>query len=393
MKHILVVEASNLDTPLQSMATLEINLLDLNDNRPQLTALYSRECSPLDHNDHQTAQDPDPPIHERRLNITLDLLDPDDQEKNPLGLSARIIIRGLAESSQLLGSSSSSSSGRCLGQFRIEDADTVAKNGAIVALLRPSSSSSNQTRWLSQAEKDIESTSFVLTNVKNRLNRHRYNNHHHHNHNEVIYEIENGSSTHGHYHHHHHQLTASGSPTSEIFELFVNVELDAERQNVYEYLVELRDSGRPLGLRSFAQLLVYVDDVNDNVPKFRKHVYNFTIDEWNELAAASAVDTTTTVTDETTSNQTTATASRSVCLGKVEAVDHDMTIENSAIRYSLVEVKPENKKIKRDDDVNNNNSNREGYESSNFYIDPKTGKTIIKFFTQLRMFSSKSLDR
>ncbi|CAM5999916.1 unnamed protein product [Sphagnum balticum] len=47
VKHVLVVEASDssVDSPLQSIVTVEIGLSDLNDNRPLIMGLFSLECA------------------------------------------------------------------------------------------------------------------------------------------------------------------------------------------------------------------------------------------------------------------------------------------------------------------------------------------------------------
>lgn len=331
------------------MATLEINLLDLNDNRPRLTALYNKECSKLIDASYYASGEL---AQNLNINISVEMFPNNNNNNNPdtnnnnydnyEEFSARIVVRGLTETPTTTTTngdsvlSTNSQLGRCLGQFSIQDADTPALNGPIIAVLR-----SNRTHL-------AQDTNFVLANVKTRDS--IYNRNHNHK-NEMFYEFDvhgdNMTSGRG-----RGLISSSSSPTNEIFELFVNVDLDAEVQNIFEYVIELRDSGRPISIRSFVQLIVYVDDVNDNFPKFRKPFYNFSIDEWNELDAKNESDEMTT----------------GVCMGKVEAIDNDVSVENSAIRYSLNEIRP---KLRRntglDDDL-----------VQNFYIDSKTGHVCVR---------------
>lgn len=99
LKHILVVEATDSSrlNPLQSVVTLEINLVDLNDNRPFVVSLFSREC----------ARPADGDVTAAELNISVDTT------------ASAVTIRGLRENTPV---------GRCLGQYMISDADTPNQN-------------------------------------------------------------------------------------------------------------------------------------------------------------------------------------------------------------------------------------------------------------------------
>lgn len=111
---------------------------------------------------------------------------------------------------------------------------------------------------------------------------------------------------------------------------------------------KLKDYGHPVSMRSYAQLLVYLEDVNDNSPKFYKTFYNFSVNEWNELE-----------------NRTNNEGDLNDCFGKVEAIDKDVSEENSAIRFSLSENRHESKFHKRDPST--------AQDFQNFYIDEKSG--------------------
>lgn len=114
VKHILVIEASDSSAynPLQSFVTVEINILDLNDQAPTLISLYSSDCSIRDHNSKL-----DISIQDYKLNKSPWLI------KN---YSSKLIINGVSEWSR---------KGSCLGQFLITDLDTAKTNRKLEAFL------------------------------------------------------------------------------------------------------------------------------------------------------------------------------------------------------------------------------------------------------------------
>lgn len=337
--------------------TLEINLSDLNDHRPKLVDLNSKECSSsakfmvIDPSIYSPSSaslsSSQESLLSNPLNITID--------SSSQGDRTRVIIRGLAENTP---------SGRCLGQFTINDLDTPFQNRRIEATLRRKSGSNS------------DNTGFIFTNVKTR--------------GEMVFRLHHTNDV-EYYEIEHHSVSNVGgrnmtmlpaAQTNEIFELYLNFEPDAELQSVHELDLELRDSAHPLSLSSHVDLVVYIDDVNDNVPKFDKSAYNFSIDEWNELELSSSIV-----------KKTVEQLPTSVCLGKIEASDDDVTQENSAILYSLVETEfnavSYRYKKRRDNEENNVanvNSSSDGHES-NFYVNANTG-IVIEFNLNIFLFIS-----
>lgn len=271
-KHVIVVEAtdSNNENPLSSVVTVDINLMDLNDNKPIVLSLYSSNC-----------------VYQKGLDLNISV-----QEANSEEYSTKIMIDGLSELS---------AKGSCIGQFLVKDLDTEATNIEI------------NSRILQDTSQNL----FLFKNLKNQ-----------------------------------NSTFPKNVPSTEIFELYLNFEPDAEFQSVYNLVIELTDSGQLLPLKSQTELTVLIKDENDNDPKFDQDKYVFYIDEWNEY-------------DSNKFN------SLAYCFTRLEAHDSDITYQNKLIVYSLEAIQP---RIK----LKNSNKIRRNKEENNFYIDESTGYLCVK---------------
>ena len=312
-KHILVVEASDSNpfSPLQTIVTLEINLNDLNDNRPLILSMLSMECAKLgighDFNSMSLLSSLNSLDSSPSTTMTSEHLKVSIQHFNLQALSTVLNAnRNGGDSKKFYSSkividsvSEYSSIGKCLGQFQINDADTPHRNRRLEARV-----------WLGSYDKLSETNLIRFNNLKDRDGLPN---------DQFYYDLETFTSN-----------TSSSSyrdnvgpyhATNEIFELFLNFETDAEQQRFYEFTIELKDNGVPIAFTTYIQLIILIKDENDNVPKFEHNFYNFTIDEW-------------TTTSNNTYNRKSLT-SYSNCFGRIEAHDTDSTADNSAISYEL----------------------------------------------------------
>ena len=132
-KHILLIEArdSNPYNPLQSVVTLEINLLDLNDNPPLLISFQSEKCKKKNLFEHQLSTSAEnfdistPNVSIQYFNVDADSFSNSGnilaKDKN-VSYSTVIIIDDLSEYYV---------SGDCIGQFLVNDLDSSRQNRRI----------------------------------------------------------------------------------------------------------------------------------------------------------------------------------------------------------------------------------------------------------------------
>lgn len=128
-KHVIVVEAtdSNTENPLSSVVTVDINLTDLNDNKPLIVNLYSRNC-----------------VYQKGLDLNISVQELSSQE-----FSSKIVINGLSEFSP---------KGSCIGQFIVKDLDTENTNRQINSKVLDQSS--DHSLFLFRNLKNQNSTNF-----------------------------------------------------------------------------------------------------------------------------------------------------------------------------------------------------------------------------------------
>ncbi|RNA44963.1 protocadherin Fat 4 [Brachionus plicatilis] len=127
-KHVVVVEAkdSNIENPLSTVVTVDINILDLNDHKPFVLSLYSKNC-----------------VYQRGLDLDISV-----QEAHSADFSTKIVLDGLSELSP---------KGSCMGQFLVKDFDTQNSNRQINGRVLDHDSGS---LFLFQNLKNQNSTSF-----------------------------------------------------------------------------------------------------------------------------------------------------------------------------------------------------------------------------------------
>ena len=138
-KHILLVEArdSNPYNSLQAVVTLEINLIDVNDNPPMLTGIFSEKCSttirPKQQSEsNENSLDIKPPhVSIQYFNVGFDEFHVERNLNNQnVSFSTVIIVEDYSEYNGV---------GDCVGQFLINDLDTDRQNRHIdVAILNSS---------------------------------------------------------------------------------------------------------------------------------------------------------------------------------------------------------------------------------------------------------------
>ena len=130
-KHLLLVEArdSNPYNSLQSVVTLEINLLDVNDNPPLLTGIFREKCSKANY--HPTTSESfetskmdfkAPNVSINYYNVDFDEFHSEKKSTGNFSYSTLIVIDDLSEWSRV---------GDCIGQFSIRDLDTANQNQRI----------------------------------------------------------------------------------------------------------------------------------------------------------------------------------------------------------------------------------------------------------------------
>jgi hypothetical protein len=138
-KHVLLVEArdSNPYNSLQAVVTLEINLLDVNDNPPMLTGIFKEKCSTSNRPQQQSESIENnldiksPNVSIQYFNVVFDEFFVERSHKTSnYSFSTIIIIDDYSEWNDV---------GDCVGQFLINDLDTIRQNRHIdVTLVDPS---------------------------------------------------------------------------------------------------------------------------------------------------------------------------------------------------------------------------------------------------------------
>lgn len=97
-----------------------------------------------------------------------------------------------------------------------------------------------------------------------------------------------------------------------FYELNLNNQLNAELKSLYEFDLNIIDSGYPMVLSKSYSIVVKIKDENNNYPQFSKPRYYFKLNEF-------------------TSND----LNRTTCLQNIFATDLDISYENSFIEYKL----------------------------------------------------------
>ena len=272
LKHILVIEASdsNLHNPLQSLATLEINLLDLNDNPPMINSIhlsYSNNPNQIIENfyDHLSIYQ----LNESISNYTTE-----------------IIIDGLSE---FLKSSTS------IGQLVIVDLDSLNANKKID--LNIWELDENKQKIVRDSKLILKNTKTVEIGLKKQ--------------NKFLHK----SKTYRNLEHNLENLINEKLyHTIEMYDIYLNFDLDAENKQTHEYIIEINDNGELKSFKTWVHLILNVKDENDNLPFFEKQSYTFRM-----------------------INNT-----KQTCFGKVKAVDLDIDPANSFITYEINEINYEN---------------------------------------------------
>ncbi len=329
-KHIIVVEAtdSSLYNPLQSFVTLEINILDLNDHAPVIISLYSSKCS-ANRDLNMPNNLPAPQVIIQRVN--------QHQAITPwLGknFSSKLFIDGISEWTE---------KGFCLGQFLVTDLDMSKTNRKIEAFL------------IDADDNRKTETQFLFKSLKTSSQ-----------------EVS----------------TSSGTAQHEIFELFLNIELDAEIQRDYRYTLVLKDHG-VYALSSFVEMIVLIRDENDNEPKFEQAMYQLKIDEW---FFNPEYDTNDPVNTRNNLLMIPADVVNNYCISKIEAFDMDKSNMSSSISYKFVHLDPIDKDTFYYNETNNfvcvrNRTilDRETKNKYNFLLHAINNQSETKLSTSVRV--------
>jgi hypothetical protein len=272
LKHILVIEASdsNLHNPLHSLATLEINILDLNDNPPMINSIYLSNLNK----------------HYQSMEAYYDNLSIKQLNESISNYTTEIIIDGLSE---FLKSSS------LLGQLMIVDLDSLNVNKRLDINIRELNE--NKELIFNDSKLILKNTKTVEIGLKKR-NKFLYKS-------KAYRNLENDLENLIHDKLYH---------TIEMYDVYLNFDLDAEKKQNYEFILEINDNGELKSFKTLVHLIINVKDENDNLPMFEKQSYVFNIYNTNKQS----------------------------CFGKVKAVDLDIDPANSLITYEINEINYEN---------------------------------------------------
>ena len=349
VKHILVIEATDSSTynPLQTVVTLEINLIDLNDNPPFLISVFNLKCakygSQLDYSENLNDLNrlrSGVNISVQHFNSNFNINHQLEEYTNHDGLdrpnyASKVVIDGLSEYYR---------KGDCVAQFLISDLDTNKQNRRLDVFLA-------ENKEIDYISPLMSSPHFTFSSLKNRKS---------------YFDKANRSFVDGSKKQ-RHEAVPPQVQTNEIFELFLDFDPDAEQQKSFDLTLVVSDNGHPIKFTTYIQFLVNIKDENDNKPIFTKSFYNFTIDEWSEF-------------ENTTANI------QDYCFGRVEAHDFDVSEENSVIYYDLSGLEADNKYRIENSERNyqkpkkslTKNVNTRDLKEENFYINQKNGDICVK---------------
>ena len=282
-KHNLVIEASDSSkyNPLQSFVTVELSLQDLNDHAPLITSLLGLRCPKFGlANDFQSmsqqSNDLDSSGESGHVTISIQNLNKyyshhnsNNNSNDSIKLASKIIIEGLSELSQM---------GRCIGQFLITDMDTPSRNFKLDTKI-----------YEKINNKILESNKILFSTRENR------------------------------------ELMTNNNLfiTTEVFELFLNFEPDAEAERIYEFLIVVKD----MQYASYTQVFLRIEDENDNEPKFEKSIYQFWINESPGYLKMNPNNL----------NDIKLASNHQTCLGQLKAYDLDQSKVNSFISYEILD--------------------------------------------------------
>jgi hypothetical protein len=276
--------------------------MDLNDNPPFLVSVFNTKCAKFGNQPDYSSilASFDNEKLKNNVNISVQHFSTNfninhqlEEYANHDGLdktnySSKVTIDGLSEFYR---------KGDCLAQFLISDLDTNKQNRRLDVFLV-------ENKEIDYITPLTPSTNFIFSSLKNRKS---------------YFDKSNADASKKQ----RHETIAPNIQTNEIFELFLDADLDAEQQKSYDLVLMVSDNGHPIKFTAYIQFEVNIKDENDNKPVFGKSFYNFTIDEWSEFENDDS--------------------SEDYCFGKVEAHDFDVSEENSVIYYELSEIETDNK--------------------------------------------------